>query len=98
MERVLTLHPDPVKKGVRVDRARYEAVRDAILHAVPAAGDGLPFGRLSDEVRARVPEGLFAGASIAWYTTTVKLDLEARGLLQRLPGSPQRLVRSEPRG
>ncbi len=32
---------------------------------------------------------------VAWYTVTVKLDLEARGLIKRLPGSgPQRLVRS----
>lgn len=32
--------------------------------------------------------------SVSWYTTTVKLDLEARGELERVPGSrPQRLRR-----
>jgi len=30
--------------------------------------------------------------SISWYVTTVKLDAEARGLIQRVPKSrPQRL-------
>ena len=36
-------------------------------------------------------EGSFDG-SITWYVTTVKLDLEARGLIERIPrSSPQRL-------
>jgi hypothetical protein len=34
--------------------------------------------------------------SISWYVTTVKLDLEARGLIARVPGShPQRLRMAE---
>jgi hypothetical protein len=32
--------------------------------------------------------------SVSWYTTVVKLDLEVKGELRRLPGSPQRLVRA----
>ena len=36
-------------------------------------------------------DGSFDG-SINWYVTTVKLDLEARGVVERIPGkSPQRL-------
>jgi len=32
--------------------------------------------------------------STGWYTTTVKLDLEAKGEIERVPGStPQRLRR-----
>ena len=59
----------------------------------PALEPGLAFGDLSGEVERRLPAPLFESASVARYTVTVKLDLEARGLIKRLPGSgPQRLV------
>ena len=93
--RVETLHPDPDRQGTRISKAMYDAVRDAILDAVPESEPGLPFADLSGKVRERVPEQLFENASVTWYTVTVKLDLEARGLVNRVPGSgPQRLVRS----
>lgn len=86
-ERILTLHPAG-KAGVNIERRKYEEVRAAILAAVGAAGE-LEFRALAGKVRARLPE--FAG-SPGWYTTTVKLDLEARGLIERVPGrGPQRL-------
>ena len=44
-ERVETLHPDPQRKGTRLSRAMYDAVREAILHAVP---DGEPRLRFTD--------------------------------------------------
>jgi hypothetical protein len=48
------------------------------------------FQDLPSEVDQKL-EGKFEG-SITWYVTTVKLDLEARGLLVRVPkSSPQRL-------
>jgi hypothetical protein len=35
--------------------------------------------------------------SVSWYTTTVKLDLEVRGEIERIAGSkPQRLRRTGP--
>ena len=36
--------------------------------------------------------GTFEG-SVTWYVTTVKLDLEARGTLKRVPNSRPQLVR-----
>ena len=94
-ERVDALHPDPKKKGTRISREMYEAVREAILDAVPADEPGLRFGDLSKEVEERAPRHVFENASVSWYATTVKLDLEARGLISRVPGvSPQRLVRT----
>ena len=94
-ERVEALHPDPKKKGTRISKEMYEAIREAILDAVPGEEPGLRFMDLSREVEQRAPERLFGNASVGWYTTTVKLDLEARGLIKRVPGvSPQRLVRA----
>lgn len=81
--------------GVRIDKSVYNAVKKAILAAVPRTGEGLLFKDLPREVAARVPASMFAKrGSASWYATTVKLDLEARGLIERVPGSrPQRLRR-----
>ena len=95
-ERIKTLNPDPEKSGTRISRAKYEAVRRAILKVVPAAGDGLPFKELPSRVRNELPKrDLATLGSVSWYTTTVKLDLEARGELKRVPGArPQRLLKA----
>lgn len=70
----------------------------AILRAVPEEEPGLEFRDLPDAVGDLLePDELKLKrlGSIAWYTTTVKLDLEVKGALRRVKGSsPQRLVRS----
>ena len=56
--------------------------------------DDMTFKDLTQSVHARL-SGRFDG-SIPWYVTTVKLDLEARGAIARLPKtSPQRLRLAE---
>jgi hypothetical protein len=80
-ERIMTLHPQG-KQGVNISRAVYNAVRRAILDAIRQHRE-LAFQRLPDEVSARLGPG-FDG-SVSWYTTCVKLDLEARGLIERVP-------------
>ena len=93
-DRIDALHPTPGKQPVRIKRHMYEPVRKAILDAV-AEADELPFGQLREAVAQRTPASLWSDASVGWYTTTVKLDLEARGLIERVPGAgPQRLRRS----
>ncbi len=95
MDRIEAIHPDPEKAGVRIERWKYEAVKAAILQVVPENEPGLPFKSLPGEVRSVLsPEDLANLGSVSWYTTTVKLDLEARGLVARIEGArPQRLVR-----
>lgn len=93
-DRVLTRHPDG-KQGVCIERAKYDAMRAALLAVVPTEEPGVPFQGLGDRVRRRLPANVYtAEVSVSWYLTTVKLDLEARGVLRRLKGSPQRLVRA----
>lgn len=86
----------PSRMGGRSIAANiYDAAKRAILENVPKGEVGITFPELLAEVRRSVPRRLFAGKSVAWYATTVKLDLEARGLIARVPGArPQRLVRS----
>lgn len=86
--RILTLHPQG-KQGVNIDAAKYGQVRAAILEELAAAGE-LTFATLVERVAARL-KGRFEG-SVTWYVTVVKLDLEARGALVRVPhSSPQRV-------
>ena len=94
MDRIETLHPDPAKAGVRIERWKYDSVRKAILGAVPREAPGLPFKELSGKVRSALSaEDLSRMGSVSWYTVTVKLDLEARGEIARVEGArPQRLV------
>jgi hypothetical protein len=92
-ERILTLHPQG-KQGVNIDLTKYAMIRQAILDSIAAQGEA-PFTGLDQAVAARLTEP-FAG-SIGWYTTTVKLDLEARGEIERVPGkSPQMLRIAQP--
>lgn len=87
-EKILTLHPQG-KQGVNIDKAKYDTMRNAIVGTLGEQPE-LTFTELNNAVGAKL-EGNFDG-SIGWYYTTVKLDLEARGVIKRVPGSqPQRL-------
>jgi hypothetical protein len=87
-EKILTLHPDG-KQGVNINKEKYETIRQAILSILGDQRETL-FKDLAAEVERKL-ESDFDG-SISWYVTTVKLDLEARGLITRVPkSSPQRL-------
>lgn len=73
-EKILTLHPQELN-GVRIERSKYDQVRQAIFEALQANGS-LTFKDLTKAVEQKLT-GQFDG-SISWYCTTVKLDLEAR--------------------
>ena len=89
VEKIMTLHPQQGKQGVNIDKARYDQVRVAILDVLRNAGE-VTFTRLVEAVNEMLA-GRFDG-SISWYVTTVKLDMEARGEIERILGSsPQRL-------
>ena len=88
-KKILTLHPDPSKAGVNISKEKYELIRDAILMTLKSHEDIL-FKDLPGEVEEAL-QGVF-DRSIPWYVTTVKLDLKARKLIERIPGgTPQRL-------
>ena len=80
--KIQTLHPDPGKQGVNIDLTKYTQVKKTIQSILLDRGD-VRFKELSpavEEVLGQAFEG-----SIPWYVTTVKLDLEARGLIERIP-------------
>ena len=88
-ELFLTVQPEPAKQGVRIDTAKYSTIREAILHNLHCYGS-LTFTQLG----ALVEEDLhdtFSG-SVMWYYTAVKLDMEARGEIRRVPNSRPQLI------
>ncbi|WP_018128514.1 DUF6958 family protein [Balneola vulgaris] len=94
-EKIVCETPTPGKNSTRIDKWKYEAVRKAILKVVPTEGPGILFKELPQYLEGVLTdEELENLGSLMWYTTTVKLDMEAKGELIRLKGSPQRLIRS----
>lgn len=73
-EKILTMHPKG-KKGVRIDKKKYDIVRASIIESLKSKGQ-LTHTDLSKNVEQKL-KGKFEG-SIKWYTETVKLDLEAK--------------------
>lgn len=87
-DRILTMHPSG-KQGVNILYRRYAFIRDYILKTVGKAGE-ITFSDLCDRAVDEISD-TFDG-KVLWYITTVKLDLEARGEIERIPRtSPHRL-------
>jgi hypothetical protein len=87
-DRILTLHPQG-KQGVNISKQKYDDVRQAIVDALRTHGE-LTFTEPTEKARHQLADS-FQG-SVNWYVTTVKLDLEAKGIIERIPGNtPQRL-------
>jgi hypothetical protein len=79
----------------RVDRAKYLAMRTALLAAVPVGPPGVTVAEAKAALLPALPSGLFpGGAKAGWWLKAVQLDLEARGVIERAPGGPVRLFRT----
>jgi hypothetical protein len=83
------------KVGAEVTPQKYALVRAAILAALPTAGTGLTWDELVQAIAPGLPPDLFPHlGSVRGYTKAVQLDLEARGLIARVPKTrPLRLLR-----
>lgn len=77
--KIQTLHPDPAKKGVNIDRAKFDLVRNGIFEVLGATEKMKPM-KLFESVAEHL-EGQMDG-SISWYAVSVKLDMEARGEIE----------------
>lgn len=96
-ERTICRTPTKGRSGItRIPNWKFDCLRAAIRNAVGEAGDnGLLFSELPQAVSERLNKDEKAKlGSLGWHVTTVKLELEVRGELTRLQGSPQRLALS----
>ncbi|MEM6963172.1 MAG: hypothetical protein AAF573_00310 [Bacteroidota bacterium] len=88
-EKILTLHPAG-KKGTNISLAKYNLIKDAMLEIITDAGD-ISFEALNDKMMDDL-QPTFEG-KVNWYVVTVKLDLEARGIIERIPKTSPHRVR-----
>ncbi|WP_052455774.1 DUF6958 family protein [Bhargavaea cecembensis] len=77
-EQIQLQHPEG-KNAAKILKRRYDAIRLAILEEVDAAGE-ISFMDLIERAPKRLSH--FDGKT-EWYITAVKLDMEARGELER---------------
>lgn len=76
----------------RVDRAKYDAMREALLSILPLEAPGLTVAAAKDALLPRLPDDLFPqGKTAGWWLKAVQLDLEAKGVIARATGAPVRL-------
>ena len=81
-------------KTTQVNAAKYSAMRSALLKVVPKNGEGLTHKEMAELSKQYLPDDLFpGGAKSMWWSKTVQLDLEAKGLLKRKATKPLRWVK-----
>lgn len=86
--KIMTLHPSG-KQGVNILLRRYEIIKDFILLKLKEHSE-ISFDELTDLAVKELSES-FDG-KVVWYMVTVKLDFEARKLIERVPKtSPHKL-------
>ncbi len=74
-----------------VDRAKYDAMKAAMLKTLPKASPGMTAKESKEVAKAHLPENLFpGGATSGWWQKCVQLDLEAKGLVIREDTKPLR--------
>lgn len=89
-EKILARHPEKGKQGVKISKAKYEQMRATLVKILRARGE-ITFTELAEAANEHL-QGKFDG-SITWYVTTVKLDLEARKVIKRVPKTKPPLLK-----
>lgn len=84
-EKILTRHPLG-KNGKKISKQTYETLKKAILSALRRKE--LTHTELLNQVDESL-KGKISG-NISWYAETVKLDLEARKIIERTSSTPQK--------
>ena len=84
-EKIMTKHPLG-KSGRNIDRSKYDALKRAILSAL--SKNELTHTELFSRINKSL-KGKFSG-NISWYGETIKLDLEAKKIIERTASKPQK--------
>lgn len=73
-----------------VDATKYGAMMAILMDVVPGKAPGMTQGEMFDVVRTRAKQSVFPGSTFRWWAKCVQLDLESKGVLVRVDGSPLR--------
>ena len=94
-EKVVVENINHPGKTQRLDAAPYEAMKQAILMALPASSPGMTVAEMQAALVGHLPEAVFpGGARAGWWAKAVQLDLEAKKVVVRTNSKPLRLHRA----
>jgi uncharacterized protein DUF6958 len=88
-ELFLTIQLEPARQGIRIDPGKYQAVHAAITQNLRRYGS-MTFTQLGALVEEQLQD-TFSG-SVLWYYTSIKLEMEARGEIRRVPNSRPQVI------
>jgi len=97
-DKIACYTPTKGKSGAtRIPRWKYDCVRRAILDVLGEREDGqVAFKNLAEHVKTHLTSNQLAKlGSLGWHVTTVKLNMEVDGELERIPRkTPQTLQKT----
>ncbi len=85
-EQIQTLHPQLGKTNKRISLGKYNDIKKNLLKIL--AKKELTHTELMEELYIRVKDTFEGG--VQWYGETVKLDLEARKIIERTNTKPEK--------
>jgi hypothetical protein len=85
-EQIQTLHPQPGKINKRISLNKYNDIRENILKIL--SKKELTHTELMEKLYSNVKDHFEGG--VQWYGETVKLDLEARKIIERTNTKPEK--------
>jgi hypothetical protein len=83
---IQTLHPQPGKTNKKISLEKYAYIKENILGILNEAE--FTHTELMEALYARVKDTFEGG--VQWYGETVKLDLEAREIIERTKSKPEK--------
>jgi hypothetical protein len=86
MEYIQTLHPNAEKKNKKILLEKYEVIKVNIIAIL--TNNEITHTELMEKLYARIKDSFEGG--VQWYGETVKLDLEARNIIERTKGKPEK--------
>lgn len=73
----------------RVDRAKFEAMKTALLSVLPKSAPGITVKQAKEKLLPLLPDDLFPGGEKAgWWLKAAQLDQEAKGVIARQNTKP----------
>ena len=85
-ETIQTLHPQAGKTNKKISLVKYNTIKDQLLKILKKKA--LTHTDLMEALYENVKDSFEGG--VQWYGETVKLDLEARGIIERTSEKPQK--------
>lgn len=83
---IQTLHPDKSKTNKRISLEKYNVIKKALLEILQS--EQLTHTELMERLYQKVND--FFEGGVQWYGETVKLDLEARKIVERIGSKPEK--------